>query len=772
MELVEGDTLAERLSARPAPVADALRIGAGIAEALEVAHEKGVIHRDLKPANIKLNREGQVKVLDFGLAKAMDLPFAGDMSRTPTLVMDDSRPGRHRRHAGVHEPGAGARQRDRPPHGHLGLRLHPLRDAHRHAAPSLAKPSRTPSLAILDREPDWTALPARTPPRVRDLLVRCLEKDPGRRLRDAGDARLELEATLVGLSAGGGFAAAAPRRRAWSIAAVSAAVVSLALAAYLFLRPRAQEPSAASRQLAVLPFRNLTGSPDGDLWGLGMVETVSARLANVPGLQIVTPRATVEAVDEDPSFVHVARRLGATTLLAGTLQRENERFRITYRIVDAKGNQLAAAAIDGLALFDLQELVADSVVKDLSLRRGSRRTPTPTGLDTASQQERYLEAIGRLQRYDQPSSIDDALKLLESLAAERPSAPLVQAALGRAYLARFNLTRDPKWVMVAAEACERARLLQPSLPEVDITLGELFLRTGKDRDAVAAYQRALTAQPSNFEATLGLARALDAGGDPSRAEQTYQRAIRLQPAYFGGYSKLAGFYFTHGRFGDATAMFRKVTELTPDNARAFANLGAAYLAQGDFNRALAEFQKSVALAPNDLAWSNLGTAQYYLGRYAEAAAAYEKSVRLLPDHYENWGNLGDAYRQLPGQESKAAEACERSAALARKELATNPRDATARSTLALCLAKTGKTEEAEAEARRSLEAAPAEPEILYNAAIVSNRAGKTTEALDRLRKALQAGYTAEIARREPELANLRGVPAFQEIVRSERRKGS
>ena len=199
---------------------------------------------------------------------------------------------------------------------------------------------------------------------------------------------------------------------------------------------------------------------------------------------------------------------------------------------------------------------------------------------------------------------------------------------------------------------------------------------------------------------------------------------------------------------------------------------AAYLAQGDFRRALAEFQKSVALAPNDLAWSNIGTAQYYLGRYTEAAAAYEKSVRLLPDHYENWGNLGDAYRQLPGQESKAAGACERSTALARKELATNPRDATARSSLALCLAKTGKTEEAEAEARRSLEASPAEPDILYKAAIVSNRAGKTTEALDRLRKALQAGYTAEIARREPELANLRSIPAFQDIVQSERRRGS
>ncbi len=105
--------------------------------------------------------------------------------------------------------------------------------------------------------------------------------------------------------------------------------------------------------------------------GIALVETVSARLANVPGLQVVTPRAAVEAADGDPNFARMAQRLGANPLLAGTLQRENDRFRIIYRLVDAHGTQLAATAIDGSELFALQDRVADGVVKDLHLRRGT-----------------------------------------------------------------------------------------------------------------------------------------------------------------------------------------------------------------------------------------------------------------------------------------------------------------------------------------------------------------------------------------------------------------
>ena len=416
-------------------------------------------------------------------------------------------------------------------------------------------------------------------------------------------------------------------------------------------------------------------------------------------------------------------------------------------------------------LFAVQDRLAEKLVGALGLSSKARRTPTPVGLDTASLQERYLKAIGSLQRYDRAASVDQAVSLLEALAAERPAAPLVQAALGRAYLARFNLTHERKWVDLASSACDRARQLQPGSPEVNVTAGELYLRTGKPADAVTAYRRSLAAQPSNFDAMLGLARAYDASGDTKHSEETYRRAIELQPAHFAGYSKLAGFYFNHGRREAAAEMFRKVTQLTPDNARAFANLGACYFALGQFDRALEVFQKSLALEPTDLAYSNVGTVQYYLGRYPESAAAFEKSLALSPSHYQNWANLGDALRLIPGREDKAAEAYAKAIALTRGELATNPDDSLVHSYLALCLAKTGRTAEARDHLRKSLASGPDPPELLFNAAVVANRSARPADALDYLARAVRAGFNAAIIQSEPELANLKSHGDFGKILK-------
>ena len=203
LEVVEGDTLAQRLdfaAVRRAqaglPLGDALTIARQIAEAIEAAHSKGVVHRDLKPANIKIRPDGVVKVLDFGLARASggDAPVS-DATPPSSLTQGPTREGTILGTAAYMSPeqARGLAVDRRTDIWAFGCVLYELLTGR--TAFSGATFSDTIA-AVLEHEPDWTALPATTPPPVRSLLRRCLQKDPAKRLRDIGDARFQIDEAL------------------------------------------------------------------------------------------------------------------------------------------------------------------------------------------------------------------------------------------------------------------------------------------------------------------------------------------------------------------------------------------------------------------------------------------------------------------------------------------------------------------------------------------------------------------------------------------------
>ena len=194
LELVEGPTLAERIAVGPLPPEEAIRIGVQMAQGLEAAHEKAVVHRDLKPANVKLTKDGDVKILDFGLAKALEVePPAVEVSLSPTLTRATQ--------VGVllgtaaymsPEQAKGKPADRRADVWAFGVVLYELLTGRR----AFAGEDVSDTLAlVLTRDPDWTALPSGLPSRVRSLLVRCLTKDPKLRLQAIGEARIALEDT-------------------------------------------------------------------------------------------------------------------------------------------------------------------------------------------------------------------------------------------------------------------------------------------------------------------------------------------------------------------------------------------------------------------------------------------------------------------------------------------------------------------------------------------------------------------------------------------------
>ena len=198
LELVEGPTLADRIAQGPIPIDEALPIAKQIAEALEAAHEAGVIHRDLKPANIKVKDDGTVKVLDFGLAKALDTTPEGDPSQSPTLTAAATQMGVIMGTAAYMSPeqAKGRTVDKRADVWAFGAVLFEMLTGRR----AFPGEDLTDTIAaVMKSEPAWDALPADTAPRLTQILHACLEKDRARRVRDLGDVQLAMEGAFESL---------------------------------------------------------------------------------------------------------------------------------------------------------------------------------------------------------------------------------------------------------------------------------------------------------------------------------------------------------------------------------------------------------------------------------------------------------------------------------------------------------------------------------------------------------------------------------------------
>jgi Tol biopolymer transport system component len=267
MELVEGNDLSALIARGPMPVDDILSIARQIADALETAHEQGIIHRDLKPANVKVRPDGTVKVLDFGLAKAMDPAgvSSADAMASPTLTARATQMGTIIGTAAYMAPeqAKGKAVDKRADIWAFGVVLYEMLTGRRAFDGDDVS---TTLAAVLMKDPEWTALPDNTPAALRALVSRCLVKNPRQRLRDMGEARLQLEDALEGRAGSppaipGVAGTGAPKhtRRAWQVATAMAVVAGAAAAAAWLVKP--STPTPLLRLSIALPAGDQVTSP-------------------------------------------------------------------------------------------------------------------------------------------------------------------------------------------------------------------------------------------------------------------------------------------------------------------------------------------------------------------------------------------------------------------------------------------------------------------------------------------------------------------------------
>lgn len=764
MELIDGQSLRDLVAKGFPSMRRLVHIATQVAEGLAAAHEKGITHRDLKPENIIVTPHGLAKILDFGLAKQNATNAGHDQTTIDASLATGSGHVVGTLSYMSPEQARGWPVDYRSDQFSFGTIVYEMLAGQR---PFRGASHADVLSAILSREPEQlNRVQPRVPPALTRLVLRCLAKDPDVRFASTRDLAQELASVRDHMTEAGSvvtgwsFAMQPPTRRR---ALAAAAVIGLAVAAggfWLARRttsaPARTEAVTAGKRVVVLPFRNLSGTTSGALIGEGFAETVSTLLASGGGVAVLPPGATEEVTGDVGS---VMQRTGAQVVVRGSLQFQGTRVRATWAVLEADGRQVSAGTVDGSTarLLDLQDDVARQTAGALGL---AETAPAPRGVEPEFPEDRYLQALGHLRRYENEAEVDAAVRILEDLG----ESGLVQAALARACLAKRTITGDRSWAERAIEASGRAARLEPGLAQVQETRGRIELLLGRPDAAADAFRQALRTQPLSVEAQLGLATALNRLGRKEDAATAFRRAVEIQPGWWSTHSHLGVFQLTTGDLAGALESFRTALRLAPDNTRVLDNLGVTYQQLGRHEEAIVEYRRSIEIRPTASALSNLGTCLFVLGRTGEAVQAYERAATMNPGDATLWVNLGDALRWNGNPRERFVRAYRHAIEILETDLKLTPRDADRETSLALALARTGDHRRAKAHANAALVLDPRNAYVLFPAALVRLAAGETDPALELLSRAVEAGYpTGEVAR-DPELTRLRSDPRFVRIV--------
>lgn len=778
MEYIDGMMLTEAIANGRVTIDNRITYATQIAEGLHAAHKKGIIHRDIKSSNIMLASEGQIKIMDFGLAKihgAAQLTRVGTTVGTVAYMSPEQIQGNEVDHRSdiwsfgvvLYEMVSGKR---------------PFGGTYEQAVFYSILNQPPPPLPTIAEgvSPDWTM-----------IVNRCLEKDPASRYQSLVELLADLTSTS-GTSAAGSTriptTSLIPRsHKQRTILLVTAGILAL-IAIALFGSGRIRLDHIPffnnipdEQHLAVLPFTSIGGDSTKQSFCDGLVETMTSKLTQLEQFHEslwVVPASEVRRY-KTQSASEARQLFGANLAVTGNLQLLNDMYRLTINLIDAnKIRQLKSSIIDINAsnISALQDRSVSEVFEMLNLKLNPKARDLLEAGGTANPgaYEFYLKGVGYLQRYEDMTNLDAAVVSFKGSIEQDSLYALAYAGLGEAYWRKFEAVKEKKWATMAIQECEKAYRLNSRLPEVNVTLGMIHSGTGQYDSAVVDFRRALDADATSAAAYRGLAKAYESKGGLVEAEKTYQKAIALKPDYWGGYNDLGGFYHRHTRYEEAIDPFRRVVDLTPDNYRGYNNLGGIYYYLKRWPDARQMFERSLALKKTSGACSNLGTLYYKEGAYANAARTYETALDLNDKNYLVWGNLAAAYYWAPGEREKAKKAYQHAIELAEQVLTVNPKDADVLSQLAGYYAMVGERKRSESLIKKALSFASGNSQVMYVVGAAYEQMGNREEALHWIGEAVRNGYSLAEIEHEPELRELMADKRFQSLLQNNKgtaRKG-
>jgi serine/threonine-protein kinase len=764
-EYIHGITLDSKLARGAMSAEETLDVGIQLAHGLEAAHERGIVHRDLKPGNLRLTPKGQLKILDFGLAKSpidtttLTQSAQGEQSFSGTLPYMSPEQVRCRdvdHRSDIWALGAVLYEMA------TGQRAFPGTQASQLIDEILREPVRPPS-----------SVNAKIATGLESVILKALDKDPSRRYQSTQELRVDLNRLLPTASASvlatDGLVRTG-RQKAIFAAIGAVALILLTFITVWFTKTRRHPAQSGPHILAVLPFRALTGGDPTNALGAGLTETLTAQLVQVSDRELLQIVSIHEIEAQGIKTAEEARRdFGVDLVLEGSLQQIGSELRINCSLVDAKTNrQLGARTLTASTgdIFGIQDEVATEALRILTLEvNPEKRAKLQSRPETKPEAyEHYLRGLGYLQDYHKQENVQSALAEFGLAQQIDPNYARSYAGTGEAYWLGFQESnRTNNWIGKAGENCAKALAIDPGLSEGHTCLGNVYNGRGEYTKAVEEFKRAVVLDSTSDTALRGLADTYERLGDLHSAEGTYKQAIALRPQYWAGYNRLGVFYFHQSRFADAVQAFEWVATLTPENFEAYSNLGAVLSASGDYTQAINALQRSIEIRPTLEAYSNIGTAYFALRKFADSAQMYERGLKLDDRDSMIWGNLGDALYWTPDRRPESAAAYRKAISLAQSKLQVNPRDANLLAFVATYKAMTGDKSGATADVERAIELAPGDADVRFRAALVYNHLGDVARTVASLEKAVAKGYPGAAIRDTPDFDRLHDNPRIQAL---------
>ena len=647
MEYVDGQALSDRLAGTGLPLREVVRYGIEAADALEHAHEHGVIHRDLKAANAIVTTTGRLKLVDFGLARRGDalLVDATTMASLAPAGVTVGTP-----YAMAPEQVRGGVTDARTDIWALGVLLYEMVSG---AKPFTA--TTTPELfsSILRDAP--APLPDATPLALRSVIARCLEKGPERRYEHAREARAALEAIQAGTESHWTASRSHFTRRRWlALAAVALATLIGATTALDVGRLRTRllgiSTPAPVRSLVVLPLINLSGDPEQEYFADGMTEALTSDLAKLGALRVISRTSAMNYKATRKPLPVIAKELNVDAVVEGSILRVGQRVRIVAQLIQASTDAPLWTDTYERDLQDvlrLQSEVAQSIAQEIRVavtpeewaRLATRRTVKPEAY------EAYLKGMFWLNKYT-PEGFEKGLAYLRQAVDMDPADPFAYSGLALGYTLIGH--DNSEYLTRAKAAAQKALDLGEPLAQTYVAFGLTKLQSDWDfAGAQRDFRRAVQLNPSIGEAHRGYSWSLQVVGRWDQAFAEMKRAKEVEPLTPLFASDLGWQYFVAGQYNAAMDEARKSLELNPNFPPGFGVLGRVYWARGMFEDAIAAHQKAPIWA--------LGATYAFAGRSDEAlkiAAAIRKEKPgpandwALANVYAALGEKDEAFRRL------------------------------------------------------------------------------------------------------------------------------